>query len=55
MLRRLGFPDVGPHRRFVSAMGIDALGSGNAFETSPHDNLRTLRLIEDIYAQNPPL
>ena len=28
MLQRLGFPDVGPHRRFVSALGIDALGSG---------------------------
>jgi len=28
MLQRLGFPEVGPHRRFVSAMGIDALGSG---------------------------
>ena len=24
----LGFPDVGPHRRFVSALAIDALGSG---------------------------
>lgn len=32
---------------------IDALGSGGAFETSPQDNLRTLRLVEDIYAQNP--
>ena len=32
---------------------IDALGSGAAFETSPADNLRTLRLVEDIYAQNP--
>jgi D-apiose dehydrogenase len=32
---------------------IDALGSGSAFETSPQDNLRTLRLVEDIYAQNP--
>ncbi len=28
MLQRLGFPDIGPHRRFVSALGIDALGSG---------------------------
>lgn len=28
MLKRLGFPDVGPHRRFVSALAIDALGSG---------------------------
>ena len=33
---------------------IDALQSGSAFETSPDDNLRTLRLVEDIYAQNPP-
>ncbi|HEX4687243.1 MAG TPA: MFS transporter [Nocardioides sp.] len=28
MLERLGFPDIGPHRRFVSALAIDALGSG---------------------------
>ncbi len=28
MLRRLGFPDVGTHRRFVTAIGIDAIGSG---------------------------
>jgi MFS family permease len=28
VLQRLGFPDIGPHRRFVSALGIDALGSG---------------------------
>ncbi len=28
MLHRLGFPDVGPHRRFVSALAIDAIGSG---------------------------
>ena len=28
MLQRLGFPAVGPHRRFVSALAIDALGSG---------------------------
>jgi predicted dehydrogenase len=34
---------------------IDALRNSGAFETSPHDNLRTLRLVEDIYAQNPPL
>jgi predicted dehydrogenase len=32
---------------------IDALASGAPFETSPQDNLRTLRLVEDIYAQNP--
>jgi MFS family permease len=28
VLQRLGFPDVGPHRRFVSALAIDALGGG---------------------------
>jgi len=28
MLERLGFPAVGHHRRFVTALGIDALGSG---------------------------
>jgi MFS family permease len=28
VLQRLGFPDVGPHRRFVSALAIDAVGSG---------------------------
>src|SRR4051794_11065989 len=28
VLQRLGFPDVGPHRRFVSALAIDAIGSG---------------------------
>lgn len=32
---------------------IDALASGAPFETSPQDNLRTLRLVEDTYAQNP--
>ena len=32
---------------------VDALASGADFETSPQDNLRTLRLVEDIYAQNP--
>jgi len=32
---------------------IDALASGADFDTSPADNLRTLRLVEDIYAQNP--
>jgi predicted dehydrogenase len=31
---------------------VDALASNAAFETSPADNLRTLRLVEDIYAQN---
>jgi MFS family permease len=28
VLSRLGFPDVGPHRRFVGALAIDAVGSG---------------------------
>ena len=28
MLSRLGFPPVGRHRRFVAAIGIDAVGSG---------------------------
>ena len=28
MLQRLGFPAVGSHRRFVTAIGIDAVGSG---------------------------
>ena len=28
MLNRLGFPEVGRHRRFVTAIGIDAVGSG---------------------------
>jgi predicted dehydrogenase len=32
---------------------IDALLAGTKFETSPADNLRTLRLVEDVYARNP--
>ncbi len=32
---------------------VDALLGGLPFETAPQDNLRTLRLVEDIYAQNP--
>ena len=28
MLQRLGFPPVGRHRRFVTAMAVDAIGSG---------------------------
>ncbi|WP_426244165.1 MFS transporter [Nocardioides sp. LHG3406-4] len=28
MLSRLGFPSIGPHRRFVTAIAVDALGSG---------------------------
>ena len=33
---------------------IDALMAGTPFETSPQDNLRTLRLVEDIYAASTP-
>jgi MFS family permease len=28
MLQKLGFPSVGHHRRFVTAIGVDAVGSG---------------------------
>ncbi len=28
MLQRLGFPVIGPHRRFVGAIAVDAVGSG---------------------------
>lgn len=37
---------------YAAAIGhfADALRSGAAFETSPEDNLKTLRLVEDIYA-----
>jgi MFS family permease len=28
MLSRLGFPSIGPHRRFVTAIAVDAVGSG---------------------------
>jgi MFS family permease len=28
VLQRLGFPEIGRHRRFVTAIGIDAVGSG---------------------------
>jgi MFS family permease len=28
VLQRLGFPEVGPHRRFVAALALDAIGSG---------------------------
>ena len=28
MLQRLGFPSVGEHRRFVTAIAVDAVGSG---------------------------
>ena len=34
---------------------IDALTSSEPFETSPFDNLKTLRLVEDIYTQAGPL
>ncbi|MGI4795476.1 MAG: Gfo/Idh/MocA family protein [Janthinobacterium lividum] len=37
--------------RDVIAHFIDALQTGGAFETSPADNLRTLRLVEDSYCQ----
>lgn len=33
----------------VIAHFVDAVGSGKRFETSPTDNLRTLRLVEDSY------
>jgi D-apiose dehydrogenase len=33
---------------------IDALLAGSPFETSPQDNLRTLRLVEDIYTVSRP-
>jgi predicted dehydrogenase len=32
---------------------IDALMAGTPFETSPEDNLRTMRLVEDIYTAAP--
>jgi len=28
MLGKLGFPSIGPHRRFVTAIAVDAIGSG---------------------------
>ena len=28
VLKRLGFPSVGSHRRFVTAIAVDAVGSG---------------------------
>ncbi|MCB0908903.1 MAG: MFS transporter, partial [Nocardioidaceae bacterium] len=28
MLHRLGFPSIGRHRRFVTAIAVDAVGSG---------------------------
>lgn len=31
---------------------LDCLASGAPFETSPEDNLQTLRLVEDIYIEN---
>ena len=31
---------------------VDRLADGAPFETAPEDNLRTLRLVEDIYAQS---
>lgn len=34
---------------------IDALGDGRPFETSPQDNLQTLRLVEEIYSFGSPI
>ncbi len=33
---------------------LDAMIDGSNFETSPEDNLRTLRLVEDVYAREGP-
>ncbi len=44
MLQRLGFPDVGAHRRFVTAIGIDAVGSGVWMPVSMIYFLSTTRL-----------
>lgn len=33
---------------------LDRLASGGPFETSPEDNLRTLRLVENVYAHESP-
>jgi predicted dehydrogenase len=50
--RRHSFdPDATYQGSYDAAIGhfLDALESGNSFETAPEDNLRTLRLVEDIY------
>ena len=40
---------------YAAAIGhfVDALATGRDFETSPGDNLRTLQLVEEIYAHSP--
>jgi predicted dehydrogenase len=32
---------------------VEALSTGRDFETHPRDNLRTLQLVEEIYARSP--
>jgi MFS family permease len=44
MLSRLGFPPVGRHRRFVTAIGVDAVGSGVFMPISVLYFLATTRL-----------
>ena len=38
---------------YAAAVGhfVDALANDTPFETSPEDNLRTLELVEQIYAR----
>ena len=38
----------------VIAHFVGAVARGAPFETSPADNLRTLRLVEDCYAMSAP-
>lgn len=44
-------PDATYQGSYDAAIGhfLDGLETGNAFETAPEDNLRTLRLVEEIY------
>lgn len=44
-------PDATYQGSYDSAIGhfLDGLDTGDAFETAPEDNLRTLRLVEEIY------
>lgn len=44
-------PDAVYQGAYDAAIGhfLDGLDTGKAFETAPEDNLRTLRLVEDIY------
>lgn len=44
-------PDATYQGSYDAAIGhfLDGLDTGNAFETAPEDNLRTLRLVEEIY------